>query len=112
MPIPQGQRYRSNKKNEVGFGMKARTSVWMASIILVSSCLTATVIVAQTSPPTPSSQTPATPAATPTPPQNPGAPPNPESGNPDDQKYKLAVDVELVNVVATVLDENQKYMDG
>ena len=27
-------------------------------------------------------------------------------------KYKLAVDVELVNIVATVLDENQKYMNN
>src|SRR5262249_34395251 len=60
-------------------------------------------------------QTPAQPPAQTTPPpQNPPTtPPKPDAAsNPDDQKYKLAVDVELVNVVATVLDENQKYMDG
>src|SRR5262249_55551397 len=41
--------------------------------------------------------------------------PNPDenaSSNSDDQKYKLAVDVSLVNVVATVFDESGKYMDG
>src|ERR1041385_2546984 len=43
----------------------------------------------------------------------PDIPPNPDDDKKqDEQKYKLNVDVELVNVVATVLDENQKYMDG
>jgi Ca-activated chloride channel family protein len=64
---------------------------------------------------TPAPTAPQTPA-----PANPPAtagenPPNPDdnsASNADDQKYKLAVDVSLVNVVATVFDESGKYMDG
>jgi len=93
--------------------MKVQTTIWIASIILITIC-SGLVVVAQTPPQTPGQP----PAQSTPPPQNPPAtppatPPNPDAAsNPDDQKYKLAVDVELVNVVATVLDENQKYMDG
>ena len=98
--------------------MKVHTRTRIASIILISLCSAGLVVVGQT-PQTPA-QPPAQPPAETAPPQNPPAtspnpanPPNPDAaGNPDDQEYKLAVDVELVNVVATVLDENQKYMDG
>src|SRR5947207_14817887 len=88
--------------------MKVRTGPLIASVILISLCSAALVVVGQSPP-----QTPVQPPAQ-TPPQNPPTTPaNPDAAtNPDDQKYKLAVDVELVNVVATVLDENQKYMDG
>jgi len=60
------------------------------------------MIVAQTPATT---QTPATPQQTTPPPQNP-------PGGADDPRYKLAVNVELINVIATVLDESSKYMDG
>ena len=40
-------------------------------------------------------------------------PQTPQSAvNPQDPRYKLNVEVELVNVTATVLDESGKYMDG
>src|SRR5262249_54423482 len=39
---------------------------------------------------------------------SPDAPPT----DPQDPRYRLNVNVELVNVVATVLDEQGKYMDG
>src|SRR5436190_7167476 len=42
--------------------------------------------------------------------ENTQAPPPPT--DPQDPRFKLNVEVELVNVVATVLDEQGKYMDG
>ncbi len=85
--------------------MKARTRVWTGSVFVISLLSAGLILTAQT-PANPPPQNP--PAATS--PQNPPA--TPPAENPDDQKYKLAVDVELVNVVATVLDESGKYMDG
>src|SRR5690349_1038046 len=91
--------------------MKARTRIYVGSIVLIGLFSVGSVGKAQTP-----AQTPAPPAQTPaTAPQTaPGAVQQPATPgeNPDDQKYKLAVDVELVNVVATVLDESGKYMDG
>jgi Ca-activated chloride channel family protein len=51
-------------------------------------------------------QQPAQPATPQIPP--PGVPPT----DPQDPRYRLNVQVELVNVTATVLDESGKYMDG
>jgi len=34
------------------------------------------------------------------------------AANPQDPRYRLAVDVELVNIVATVLDENGRYLEN
>ena len=73
------------------------------------------VATAQTPPPQNPARPPAqNPPASQQPPTNPANPAQQPAtpGSPDDQKYKLAVDVELVNVVATVLDEGGKYMDG
>src|SRR6266550_2180549 len=39
-------------------------------------------------------------------------PPEPPAADAQDPRYKLNVQVELVNVVATVLDDQGKYMDG
>lgn len=48
------------------------------------------------------------------PPQQTQTPPaqRPPITDPQDPRYKLNVEVELVNVTATVLDEGGKYMDG
>jgi Ca-activated chloride channel homolog len=81
--------------------MNARTKIWIGSISLVVLLSGALVLVAEQTPVPP--QAPAQPAAQ--------APPQPPA-DADDPKYKLAVDVELVNIVATVLDENQKYMEN
>ena len=40
------------------------------------------------------------------------APPQAPPTDPQDPRYKLNVEVELVNVTATVLDEQGKYLDG
>src|SRR6266550_6873291 len=39
-------------------------------------------------------------------------PPEPPAADAQDPRYKLNVEVELVNVTATVLDDQGKYMDG
>src|SRR5947207_1393220 len=48
------------------------------------------------------------------PPSSDNAPPpiGPPPDDPQDPRYRLNVEVELVNVTATVLDEGGKYMDG
>jgi Ca-activated chloride channel family protein len=97
--------------------MKARTRIWIGSIILIG-LLSAGMIAAQAPPQNPvppAAQAPPpgqTPPAAQTPPQNPPRQNPPPPGAEDDPRYKLAVSVELVNVVATVLDEGGKYMDG
>src|SRR5213593_5151440 len=45
------------------------------------------------------------------PPQE-NAPPQTPPTDPQDPRFKLNVEVELVNITATVLDEQGKYMDG
>jgi len=88
--------------------MKARTRNWTGSIFLVGLLTIGLIATAQTPVTNPPQQPP---AQTTPPPQN---PPNAQQRptNPDDPRYKLAVSVELVNVVATVLDEGGKYMEG
>ena len=71
--------------------MNARKHVWMANIgLFLALCAGAIAIVAQNAPPAPPQEN-AAPQAPPTDPQDP--------------RYRLNVNVELVNVVATVLDE-------
>jgi Ca-activated chloride channel homolog len=86
--------------------MQARTNIRIGLVFVIALLAAGTVVLGQTTPPTPvpppqtSTQAP--------PPQNPpvGQPPE------DDPRYKLAVSVELVNLVATVLDEGGKYFEG
>src|SRR5262245_6270302 len=63
--------------------------------LLCVLCAGAVVIAAQNAPQTP--------------PQENAAPP---TQDPQDPRYRLNVNVELVNVTATVLDDQGKYMDG
>src|SRR5438128_489814 len=90
--------------------MKARTRVWIGSIAFIG-LLSAALALAGQAPAPPAAQTSPSAQQPPQTPANPAEPGNAPS-NPDDQKYKLAVDVELVNVVATVLDESGKYING
>src|SRR5262245_30571068 len=90
--------------------MKARTKTWIVPIIFIGLLSAGVVVIAQAP-----AQVPAVPTPAPqNPPQNPptSPPTTAPTTNPDEQKYKIGVNVELVNVVATVLDENSKYMDG
>ena len=80
--------------------MNAQRHVWIGT--LVSLCVLwagAMLIAAQDPAQAPSQGN--------TPPQTPQS-----AVNPQDPRYKLNVEVELVNVTATVLDESGKYMDG
>ena len=78
--------------------MNAQRHVWIVTIGLLLLCAGTVVIVAQNAPQAPAQENapPATPPADPT----------------QDPRYRLNVNVELVNVTATVLDEQGKYMDG
>ena len=77
--------------------MNQRRHVWIFTIGLFALCAGVVTIVAQQQPELPQQQN-----------ADPQAPPT----DPQDPRYKLNVQVELVNVVATVLDEQGKYMDG
>jgi Ca-activated chloride channel homolog len=81
-----------------GITMKAYKHAWIVLLVLCVLFAGTLVITAQTAPQNP-------PEAAPPPPT---APVDPSQ----DPKYRLNVNVELVNVVATVLDEQGKYMDG
>jgi len=79
--------------------MNARKHVWMVTLVLFSVlCAGAIVIGAQNAPPAP--------------PQDNTAAAAPAAADAQDPRYRLNVNVELVNVVATVLDEQGKYLDG
>src|SRR5437773_5011006 len=77
--------------------MNQRRHVWIFTIGLFALCAGVVTIVAQQQPELPQQQN-----------ADPQAPPT----DPQDPRYKLNVQVELVNVVATVLDEQGKYVDG
>src|SRR2546429_4310471 len=80
----------------------ARKHVWFGTlVILCVLCAGAALVAAQAPAQTPSQ----TPAQQPSTEQT--APPGAQ-----DPRYRLNVEVELVNVTATVLDEGGKYMDG
>src|SRR5262245_1282534 len=121
MGHPEKRYQQAIAKPEVG-RMKVRTRIWIGSMALIS-LLWAVLALAGQSPAPPPAQSPTAQgtAQQPQPPQQPPSaaqtPTNPDKSadadsNADDQKYKLAVDVSLVNVVATVFDESGKYMDG
>src|ERR1700757_4449823 len=80
----------------VGFSMNARKYIWISTVGICLLC--AAVISINAHPQQDASQQTAPPQTPPTDPQDP--------------RYKLNVEVELVNVTATVLDEQGKYMDG
>ena len=77
--------------------MNQRRHVWIFTIGLFALCAGVVTIAAQQQSELPQQQN-----------ADPQAPPT----DPQDPRYKLNVQVELVNVVATVLDEQGKYMDG
>src|SRR5262249_41205535 len=77
--------------------MNARKHVWI-SLISLLCVLSAGVIIAAQEP----QQPPANTAPTTPPPADPT----------QDPRYRLNVNVELVNITATVLDDQGKYMDG
>src|SRR4051794_16163872 len=79
--------------------MKARKHVWIGTICLLFALCAAAVAIAgqQTTPPDTAP---------------PAAPPASTPQDAQDPRYRLNVNVELVNVTATVLDEQGKYMDG
>ena len=79
--------------------MNVRKHVWIATIgLLCVVCAGAVVIAAQDPQP---------PVQSITPPSTP-----PANASQDDPRYRLNVNVELVNVTATVLDDQGKYLDG
>ena len=78
----------------------ARRHVWIGTICLLGVlCAGAGIIGAQQTAPQESS-----PAA--------AAPPTDAAPDSQDPRYRLNVNVELVNVTATVRDEQGRYMDG
>src|SRR5229473_7926920 len=80
--------------------MNARKHVWLSTLGL---CLFCTGVLSITARP----QQDASPQAAPQ-----TAPPETPPIDPQDPRYKLNVEVELVNVTATVLDQQGKYPDG
>src|SRR3989441_6332639 len=79
--------------------MNAQKHVWFGTLmILCILCTGAALLLAQDPAQTPQQQPPA-------------EQPQPAAGA-QDPRYRLNVEVELVNVTATVLDEGGKYMDG
>src|SRR5438094_10268903 len=77
--------------------MNARNYLWIFTIVLLCVLCAGVVSIAahpQQNPPQ----------------ENTPAPPPPT--DPQDPRFKLNVEVELVNITATVLDEQGKYMDG
>lgn len=79
--------------------MKAQNYIWFGTLaILLVLWAGVAVIAAQQPVQSPSQQS-----------DSPQIPPPPD---PQDPRYRLNVEVELVNVTATVLDEGGKYMDG
>ncbi|HEY2383038.1 MAG TPA: VWA domain-containing protein [Terriglobia bacterium] len=86
--------------------MNARKHVWIGSIVILCVlCAGAVHITAQTS---------QQPAAQETTAQETPAPATPPADvqDPQDPRYRLNINVELVNVTATVLDDQGKYLDG
>ena len=90
--------------------MKAQRYFWVGTLAIVCVLwVGAAVIAAQTPVQNPPVEAPA--AQTPSP-DNAAPPIGPPPDDPKDPRYRLNVEVELVNVTATVLDEGGKYMDG
>ena len=79
--------------------MKAQKFSWIGTLIILFVLGAGAVMIAAQEP------------AAGAPPQDP-AQQAPPPASQDDQRYRLNVEVELVNIIATVLDESGKYMDG
>src|SRR2546428_1212625 len=80
--------------------MNAQKHVWIGTLVILCVLWAGVMLIA--------AQDPAqAPSQGNTPPQTPQS-----AVNPQDPRYKLNMEVELVNVTATVLDESGKYMDG
>src|SRR4051794_35278646 len=91
--------------------MKAQRYFWVGTLAFLFVLLAgAGVIAAQDPAQNPPAE--AAPAAQPAAAENNGATLPPPPDDPQDPRYRLNVEVELVNVTATVLDEGGKYMDG
>src|SRR5438552_12623860 len=90
--------------------MKAQKYFWVGTLAIVCVLWAGAAVIAAQDP----AQTSPTEApATQPPASDNGAPPiGPPPDDPQDPRYRLNVEVELVNVTATVLDEGGKYMDG
>src|SRR5262249_44267925 len=90
--------------------MKAQRYFWVGTLAIVCVLWAGAAVIAAQDPAQnpPAAQTPSTDNATPD--SAPSLPPPPD--DPQDPRYRLNVEVELVNVTATVLDEAGKYMDG
>ena len=80
------------------FTMNAQRYVWIGTLVILSVLCTGVMIAGQ--------------APAQVPPQANTSTQTPPPLNPQDPRYKLNVEVELVNVTATVLDESGKYLDG
>jgi len=88
---------RGKKAADEWLTMDAKKHVWIVTVsLLCVLCAGVVVIAAQNAPQNPPQENP------------PATPP----ADPQDPRYRLNVNVELVNVVATVLDDQGKYMDG
>src|SRR5215831_11531130 len=83
--------------------MNARKHVWIPTIGLLCVLCAGIVVIAAQDPAQTPVQAPAQENAT---------PPPPPADPTQDPRYRLNVNVELVNVTATVLDDQGKYMDG
>jgi Ca-activated chloride channel family protein len=97
---PTGYKNKNNTRQQAAkewLTMNAQKHVWIATLVVVFVMCAGVMVIAAQEPAQTSPQQ-AAPAAPPTDPQDP--------------RYKLNVQVELVNVTATVLDEGGKYMDG
>src|SRR5215510_94038 len=79
--------------------MNAQKHIWMIGLLCVL-CAGAVVMAAQNAPQTPAQEN--APPAAPAPPVDPA----------QDPRFRLNVNVELVNVTATVRDDQGKYLDG
>jgi Ca-activated chloride channel family protein len=82
--------------------MNARKHVWIGLIVFLCVLCAGAVIAAQQAP------QPSTPQET----APPASPPADAPQDQQDPRFRLNVNVELVNVTATVLDEQGKYLDG
>lgn len=98
-PTLEPKKQRGNQPLKEWLTMNAQKHVWLGTlVILCFLCAGAVVIAAQ--------------APVQTPPQQLPAEQTPPAAGAQDPRYRLNVEVELVNVTATVLDEGGKYMDG
>ncbi len=78
--------------------MRSKGYAWIGVVSLICALSAAAMLGAQAAPQSP--------------PQQPPAAQEPPAEAAQDQRYKLNVEVELVNLTTTVLDESGKYMEG